>query len=185
MGKKYGYARVSTVDQEQALQQQIEKLDAACDVTKQETGSGTSMKNRPVLNLFLEIIGEGDSLVVVRLDRLARSLKDLTDIVDQLQKKNAALVILDQNIDTGTASGRAFLGMLGVFAQFETEIRKERQLEGIAKAKKKGIYKGRKKLLTAQQADELKERAANGEAKAALAREYGISRQTLYQYLTT
>src|SRR5271170_4144774 len=102
-----------------------------------------SMEGRTELATILDFIGKGDSLVVTKLDRLARSVADLSAIVAALSKKGASLRVLNASIDTGTASGRAFLGMLGVFAEFEAGIRKEHQLEGIAKAKKAGVYRGR------------------------------------------
>ncbi len=89
-------------------------------------------------------IREGDTLVITKIDRLARSARDLHNLVYELEEKGISLMVLDQNIDTRTSTGKAFLGMLATFAEFETNIRKERQLEGIAKAKEKGIYKGRK-----------------------------------------
>jgi DNA invertase Pin-like site-specific DNA recombinase len=138
---RYGYARVSTLDQSTSIQ--YEALEAAnCDRIYEEKASGTSLKGRSELSRVLEVLREGDTLVVTRIDRLARSMKDLQDIVHDLKSKGVFLEATEQPIDTSTAAGKAFLDMLGVFAEFETNLRKERQLEGIAKAKAKGIYKG-------------------------------------------
>ena len=105
--------------------------------------SGTSRQGREELGILLTFLQPGDELVVTRVDRLARSIGDLQDIVRELRTKKVALVATEQPIDTSTAAGKAFLDMLGVFAEFETNLRRERQMEGIAKAKAKGVYKGR------------------------------------------
>ena len=149
---RYGYARVSTLDQSTSVQR--EALEAAkCDRVYEEQVSGTSRNGRNELARVLEILREGDTLVVTRIDRLARSMKDLQDIVHELKGRGIYLEATEQPIDTSTAAGKAFLDMLGVFAEFETNLRKERQLEGIAKAKAKGVYKGGTPL-----AEEKKER---------------------------
>ena len=138
----YGYARVSTTDQ--SLDIQIAALKAAgCEKIRSEKVSGTSTNGRQELKTLLEFIGAGDVLIVTRIDRLARSIGDLQDIVRALKAKGVALRATEQPIDTSTAAGKAFLDMLGVFAEFETNLRKERQMEGIAKAKAAGVYKGR------------------------------------------
>ena len=120
------------------------------------------------------------SNVVTRLDRLARSVADLSAIVAELDSKGAKLRILNAAIDTGTASGKAFLGMLGVFAEFETNIRRERQIDGIDKAKKAGVYKGRKPSIDADQVRSLK---AEGIGPAEIARRLGIGRASVYRAL--
>lgn len=143
---KYGYARVSSAEQD--LEIQIKALEAAgCSVVRSEKISGSSQKGRVELNLLLEFIREGDTLVVTRIDRLARSIKDLQDIIQLLRQKGATLQATEQPINTGNAAGKAFLDILGVFAEFETNLRRERQMEGIAAAKDKGKYKGRKKKI--------------------------------------
>jgi DNA invertase Pin-like site-specific DNA recombinase len=143
-GQRIGYARVSTSDQDTSIQ--IEQLQTAgCDRIFHEKVSGSS-QNRAQLNEMLSYIRKGDTLVVTRIDRLARSLRDLQNLVHDFQKKGVAVKATEQPIDTSTAAGKAFLSMLGVFAEFETNIRKERQMEGIAKAKTSGVYKGRKPL---------------------------------------
>ena len=137
----YGYARVSTLDQDLAIQE--EKLRAAgCQMIRAEKRSGTAREGRTELRLLLDFLHPGDALVVTRIDRLARSVKDLQDIVHELKAKGVALKATEQPIDTGTAAGKAFLDMLGVFAEFETNLRRERQLEGIQAAKAQGRLQG-------------------------------------------
>jgi len=139
----YGYARVSSEDQDLSLQ--IEKLKAAeCEIIRSEKRTGTTRESRRELETLLEFLRPGDTLVVTRIDRLARSVADLQDIVRTLKSKSVSLKATDQPIDTASAAGKAFLDMLGVFAEFETSLRKERQMEGIAKAKAAGAYKGRR-----------------------------------------
>lgn len=177
----YGYARVSTTDQD--LTTQIEKLRAAgCEVIRKETVSGTTREGRRELETLLAFIREGDVLMVTKVDRLARSVGDLQDIVRTLRGRGAALKATDQPIDTATAAGKAFLDMLGVFAEFETNLRKERQLEGIAKAKAKGVYKGRPASIEAARVQELK---AKGLGATAIAKELGIGRASVYRALET
>ena len=115
---------------------------AGCDPIRGEKVSGTSMTGRGELQSILTFIHPGDTLVVTRIDRLARDIGDLQNIVRTLETKGASLQATDQPIDTSTAAGKCFLSMLGVFAEFETNIRKERQLAGIAKAKAAGVYAG-------------------------------------------
>src|SRR4051812_4183032 len=146
----YGYARVSTNDQD--LTTQPEALKAAgCDPIQHEKRSGTSRTGRTGLDDLLAFLHKGDTLVVMRIDRLARSVVDLQDVVREVKAKGAHLKATEQPIDTSTAAGKAFLDMLGVFAEFETNLRKERQMEGIAKAKAEGVYKGRKPSIDAAQ----------------------------------
>ncbi|MFV7707178.1 recombinase family protein [Shewanella algae] len=145
MATIFGYARVSTTDQN--YQTQIDAIRGrypeAVIRSEKATGTKRGQDTRPVLEILLEMLGNGDRLVVVKLDRLARNMLDLLNIVEQLKAKGAFLEVLDQQIDTSTASGVAFLGMLGVFAEFETNLRRERQQVGIEAAKKRGVYKGR------------------------------------------
>jgi DNA invertase Pin-like site-specific DNA recombinase len=176
---RIGYARVSTHDQD--LEVQLEALRrAGCDVIRAEKKSGTSTDGRTELATVLEFIRKGDALVVAKLDRLARSVADLSQIVKTLENKGASLQVLNANIDTSTASGKAFLGMLGVFAEFETNLRKERQLEGIAKAKAKGVYKGRPPSIDAEAIRKLK---AQGKGATEIASELGIGRASVYRML--
>ena len=176
---RYGYARVSTNDQDLTLQ--IDALEkAGCSVIRKEKVSGTKLDNREELNTLLDFIREGDELVVTRIDRLARSLRDLQNIVHLLNKKGVNLVATDQPIDTSTSAGKAFLDMLGVFAEFETNLRRERQMEGIEKAKEKGVYKGRKPSIDVNAVKELKEK---GMGASAIAKELGIGRASVYRAL--
>ena len=139
----YGYARVSTLDRDLSIQHAALKA-AGCAVIRAETVSGTRRDGRTELQVLLDFLHAGDTLVVTRIDRLARSVKDLQDIVHELKARGVALRSTEQPVDTGSAAGKAFLDMLGVFAEFETNPRRERQLEGIRAAKARGVYKGRK-----------------------------------------
>ena len=173
----YGYARVSTADQDLALQR--ETLTAAgCVAIRAETVSGTSTQGRDELRTILDFIQPGDELVVTRIDRLARSIADLQDVVRELKAKGATLRATEQPIDTSTAAGKAFLDMLGVFAEFETNLRRERQTEGIAKAKAQGVYKGRKPSVDAAEVCRMR---ADGMKPTEIARELGISRSTVWR----
>jgi len=122
----YGYARVSTSDQDLTLQERTLR-SAGCDVVRAEKATGTSRTGRVELELLLEFLRSGDTLVVTRVDRLARSIKDLQDIVYMLKERGVALKATEQPIDTYSAAGKAYLDMLGVFAEFETNMRSERQ----------------------------------------------------------
>lgn len=174
-----GYARVSSVGQ--SLEVQLDKLKH-CDKIYQEKKSGAAGK-RPQLETCLEYVRAGDTLVVTRLDRLARSTLHLCQIADKLKRKLVNLQVLEQNIDTGDATGRLLFHMLGAIAQFETEIRAERQMDGIQKAKERGVQFGRNKSLTPTQIAELKQRRQQGELIKTLMRDYNISKATVYRYL--
>ena len=176
---KYGYARVSSSGQD--LEVQIDALTAAgCETIRQEKVSGTSIQGRDELNTLLEFMRDGDELVITRIDRLARSIRDLQNIVYDLNKKGVTLSATEQPIDTKTSVGKCFLDMLGVFAEFETNLRKERQLEGIAKAKDKGVYKGRKPTIDVQKVKELRD---TGLGASKIAKELGIGRAFVYRAL--
>src|SRR5258708_39818207 len=138
----YGYARVSTTDQDLSIQKAT-LTAAGCTIIREEKVSGTSTKGREELKTLLEFLREGDTLVITRIDRLARNMRDLQNIVHDLKARGVALKATEQPIDTSTAAGKAFLDMLGVFAEFETNIRKERQMEGVARAKANGVYAGK------------------------------------------
>ncbi len=175
----YGYARVSTTDQDLAVQRAA--LEAAgCAVIRAEKVSGTSTTGRAELRTLLDFIRRGDALVVTRIDRLARSIGDLQTIIAELKKKGATLRCTEQPVDTSTAAGKAFLDMLGVFAEFETNLRRERQMEGIAAAKERGVYAGRKPSIDAAQVRAL---AADGMGAQAIARRLGIGRASVYRAL--
>jgi DNA invertase Pin-like site-specific DNA recombinase len=180
MPAKIGYARVSTNDQDLSLQLDALK-GAGCDVIRSEKASGTSTNGRTELATILEFIGKGDALVVTRIDRLARSIGDLQDLVRTLKAKGATLQATEQPINTASAAGKAFLDMLGVFAEFETNLRRERQLEGIAKAKAEGVYKGRPPSIDAEKVRALK---AEGVGPAEIARCLGIGRASVYRLLS-
>jgi DNA invertase Pin-like site-specific DNA recombinase len=177
----YGYARVSTADQ--GLSVQLDALtDAGCTVVRSEKVSGASTDGREELATLLQFLREGDTLVVTRIDRLARSLRDLQNIVHDLRQRGVTLKATEQPIDTSTAAGKCFLDMLGVFAEFETNLRRERQMEGIARAKANGIYtgKGRPASIDAAQVREMK---AQGLGATAIAKALGIGRASVYRVL--
>src|SRR6201988_2444005 len=160
-----GYARVSTSDQNLEIQEAALKA-AGCGVIRAEKRSGTSTSGRAELQTVLDFLRAGDVLMVTRIDRLARSIGDLQDIVRAVKAKGASLKATEQPIDTSTAAGKAFLDMLGVFAEFETNLRKERQLEGIAKAKAAGVYKGRKPSIDRELVAKLKKQGLGAAAIA-------------------
>ena len=174
-----GYARVSSVGQR--LDVQLDKLKH-CDRIYQEKKSGSSSK-RPALKACLDYVREGDTLVITRLDRLARSTLHLCQIAAELERKGVNLQVLDQNIDTGSATGRLLFNMLGAIGQFETEIRAERQMDGIQKAKERGVHLGRKKILSEQQITELRQRREQGDLIKTLIKAYGLSKASIYRYL--
>ena len=176
-----GYARVSSVGQ--SLEVQLDKLKS-CSKVYQEKRSGV-LHQRPQLQACLEYVREGDMLVVTRLDRLARSTLHLCQIAEELERKQVNLQVLDQNIDTSSATGRLLFNMLGAIGQFETELRAERQIEGIEKAKKKGVRFGRRKTLSQQQIKELQERRQQGELIKDLMRDFQLSKASIYRYLAS
>jgi DNA invertase Pin-like site-specific DNA recombinase len=174
-----GYARVSTTDQSLDIQEAALKA-AGCEVIRSEKRSGTTTTGRAELQTVLDFLRPGDVLMVTRIDRLARSIGDLQHIVRAVKAKGATLKATEQPIDTGTAAGKCFLDMLGVFAEFETNLRKERQLEGIAKAKAAGVYKGRPASIDPVQIRQLK---AQGVGPSQIAKQLGIARASVYRAL--
>ena len=138
------------------------------------------MAERGELRTVLDFMGAGDELVVTRVDRLARSLGDLQDVVRVLRSKGASLRCTEQPVDTGTAAGKAFLDMLGVFAEFETALRRERQMEGIARAKAAGKYKGRKPAVDPARVRALR---AQGVRPSEIARRLKVGRTTVWRAL--
>ena len=176
----YGYARVSTLDQDLGIQRAALKA-AGCKVVRAEKASGTRRDGRTELQVLLDFVQPGDTPVVTRIDRLARSMKDLQNIVNGLKGKSVALRATEQPVDTGTAASKAFLDMLGVFAEFETNLRRERQLEGIKAAKARGIYKGRKPSIDVAAVRRLRDKEKLG--PAAIARQLGIGRASVYRVL--
>ena len=177
----YGYARVSTTDQDLSIQETALKA-ASCTVIRSEKKTGTKRQGRAELDILFDFLRAGDTLVVTRVDRLARSIGDLQDIVRELKAKGVTLKATEQPIDTGTAAGKAFLDMLGVFAEFETNLRRERQLEGIAKAKAEGVYAGKGRKATIDPAT-VKKMAAEGLGASEIARAMKIGRASVYRAL--
>jgi DNA invertase Pin-like site-specific DNA recombinase len=178
--RKYGYARVSTDDQDLAIQ--TAALEAAgCMTIFAEKKSGTRRDGRAELEVLLECIRAGDSVIVTRIDRLARSMKDLQDVVHELKERGVTLKATEQAVDTSSAAGKAFLDMLGLFAEFETALRRERQMEGIAKARAEGVYTGRKPSLDVEKVKALK---ASGLGAAAIAKKLKIARSSVYRVLS-
>ena len=178
----YGYARVSTTDQDLGLQEAALRA-AGCEVIRSEKVTGTTREGRTELATLLEFVRAGDTLVVTRVDRLARSIADLQDVVRALKAKGAALRATEQPIDTSTAAGKAFLDMLGVFAEFETNLRRERQMEGIAAAKARGVYAGKGRKPTVDGAEVRRLKAEEKLGPMAIARRLGIGRASVYRAL--
>jgi len=176
-----GYARVSSIEQDLSIQETALRA-AGCEVIRAEKRTGTTTAGRTELHTVLDFIRTGDVLMVTRVDRLARSIGDLQDIVRGLKAKGASLKATEQPIDTSTAAGKCFLDMLGVFAAFETNLRRERQFEGIAKAKAAGVYKGRKPSIEPAEVARLK---AEGLGASAIAKRLGIGRASVYRVLET
>lgn len=185
-GEIVGYARVSSVGQ--SLDVQNDKLrNAGATKIFQEKKSGVDRK-RPQLTAALDYVREGDSLVISRIDRLARSVSHLSQVVDELREKGVSLVVTDQQIDTRTAAGRAMLQLLGVFAEFENSIRAERQRDGIEKAKaedeKKGVNRfGRPKVLTDETIALVKQLKADKVPMPQIEIRTGLSRASIYRAL--
>ena len=172
-----GYARVSTADQN--LNAQMAALEAAgCTMVRAETGDGATLAGRPELRTILDFIHLAETLVVTRIDRLARSMPDLQVIVATLKDKAAHLAATEQPVHTSTAAGKALFDMLGVFAEFETNLRRERQAEGIAAAKQRGAYRGRPPRIDMEA---IKHRLTMGLSPTAIARELGILRGPVYK----
>ena len=154
---------------------------AGCRVIRAEKASGSRRDGRTELQVLLDFVQPGDTLVITRIDRLARSLRDLQNIVHELKGKGVSLRATEQPVDTGTAAGKAFLDMLGVFAEFETNLRRERQLEGIKAAKARGAYQGRKPSIDQAEVRRLRHEEKLG--ASAIARRLGIGRASVYRVL--
>lgn len=178
-----GYARTSTIDQEAGLEAQLRDLSAAgCEKVFREQVSSVDVAQREQLAAALEFVREADVLAVTKLDRLARSVNHLLEIVDVLERKKVALRILDLGVDTGTPTGKLLLTVMGGIAEFERAIMLERQREGVAKAKAEGKYKGRKPTALAKSA-EIHRLRADGVGPAEIARRLGIGRASVYRVL--
>lgn len=181
-GALIGYARTSTAEQDAGLEAQIRDLDAAgaARIFKEQVSSVDA--KRTELDAALNFIREGDTLVVTKLDRLARSVADLISIEKRLRDKGVSLRILDLNIDTNTSTGRLTLNLIASIAQFEREIMLERQKEGIAKAKASGKYTGRKPTAMAK-TDDVLDLHRKGVGVSKIAADLGISRRSVYRIL--
>ena len=179
MGRRIGCARVSADDQNLSIQKAALDKDG-CVIIFEEKRSGAKRNGRDQLDLALKVLCKGDTLVVTRLDRLGRSLRDLANIAHEIEVAGAHLRVVEQSVDTATSAGRAFFGMLAVFAQFETDVRRDRQAEGIARAKKAGVYTGGKPRIDRKRVIAL---AAAGDGPAAVARALGVSRMSVYRIL--
>lgn len=179
--QRIGYVRVSSFDQNP--ERQLEQIQVDRVFTDKASGKDTQ---RPELEALLAFVRDNDTVVVHSMDRLARNLDDLRRIVQGLTKRGVRIEFVKENLTfTGEDSPMAtlLLSVMGAFAEFERALIHERQREGIALARQRGAYRGRKKSLSADQVADLRRRVAAGEAKAPLARDFGISRETLYQYL--
>lgn len=179
---KIGYARTSTLEQVAGFESQIEELEEqGCEKIFREQVS--SVAQRKQLALALDYMREGDTLVVTKLDRLARSMRHLGEIVETVKGTDAHLQILNLGIDTSNATGELVLNLLGAVSQFERQIMLERQREGIAKAKSKGKYKGRKPTARAK-ADDVFELIGSGKTPTEIAKELKIGRASVYRILS-
>ena len=184
MARKIGYARVSTADQDLSIQKSALEADK-CGIIFEEKITGTKRAGREQLDLALKVVSKGDMLVVTRLDRLGRSLRDLANIVHEIEAQGAALRVLEQSVDTSTTAGKAFFGMLAVFAQFETDVRRERQAEGIANImadpkKRRQKYPGGKPRIDREKVRALYQA---GTGPSSIARELKVSRMSAYRIL--
>lgn len=180
-GQRVGYVRVSSFDQNP--ERQLEQVQVDKVFTDKASGKDAQ---RPQLDALLAFVREGDIVVVHSMDRLARNLDDLRRLVQKLTQRRVRIEFVKEHLTfTGEDSPMAnlLLSVMGAFAEFERALIGERQREGIALAKQRGAYRGRKKALVDNQIVELRRRAGAGEQKSTLAREFGISRETLYQYL--
>ncbi|MGF6887022.1 DNA invertase Pin-like site-specific DNA recombinase [Nocardia sp. GAS34] len=178
---RVGYIRVGTVDQNAV--RQLDGIEVERTFTDKASGKDTA---RPQLDELIAYVRDGDTVLVHSMDRLARNLDDLRRLVRILTGKGVRVEFVKENLTfTGEDSPMAtlLLSVMGAFAEFERALILERQREGIAAAKTRGVYTGRKPALTDEQAGRLRERAAAGERKSVLAKEFGISRETVYSYL--
>lgn len=180
-GEKVGYVRVSSFDQNPERQLENIKLDKIYT----DKASGKDV-NRPQLIELIDYVRNGDTVVVHSMDRLARNLDDLRKLVCQFTGKQVKVQFIKENLifsGDDSAMSTLLLSIMGAFAEFERSLIRERQLEGIALAKKRGAYRGRKKCLSLEEVEALRSRVSSGEKKSGIARDFGISRETLYQYL--
>ena len=179
---KIGYARVSSYGQSLDVQRQKLETEGCAEIFEEKI-SALSDK-RYELETALRTVREGDVLVVTKLDRLARSMQDLLSIAKRLQKKGVDLRVIDQSIDTGTAEGRLMFNIIGSFAEFENDIRRSRQMDGIRKARDKGVAFGRKPALTEEQQRQIvRLNRDEGFSLAQLATRYAVSSMTVYRVI--
>lgn len=176
---RIGYARVSTTDQ--SLDVQTARLkDAGCEIVRSETGSGKSRSGRTELETIMQFLRSGDELVVLRLDRLGRSTRDVLNLVHELDERGASLRVLEPEVTTAGNMGRMVITILGMVADMELTFIRDRQRAGIEAAKIEGVYKGRKKAVDDE---EIRRLVSAGATKAEVARELKISRMTVYRAL--
>jgi len=179
-----GYARTSTVDQQAGFEAQLVELNTyGCERTYQEQVSAVATRTQ--LEAAIDILREGDKLVVTKLDRLARSVSHMGELLEQIEAKGAGLVILsmgNERVDTSTATGKLILNMMVSVAQFEREMMKERQVEGIKRAQAEGKYKGRVPKAM-QQADKVKALVAAGVDRVEIQEQLGMSKASYYRCL--
>ncbi|PTQ79799.1 DNA invertase Pin-like site-specific DNA recombinase [Nitrosospira multiformis] len=179
-----GYARTSTREQIAGFEAQLAELKAAgCKKVFQEQVSAVSVGKREELESALDYVREGDTLVVTKIDRLARSLPHLLQIIERLEKKGVALRILSMQIDTSTPNGKLMLSIMGAIAEFERALMLERQLDGIAAAKQAGKYKGRQPTAK-RKADKVLELAAQNMTRQEIAEKTGIGIASVYRILS-
>ena len=181
LGKKIGYVRVSSF--EQNVDRQLEGVSLNKKFIDKASGKDI---NRPQLEAMLYYVRDGDTVIVHSMDRLARNLDDLRKLVTALTSQDVKVEFIKEGLTfTGEDSSmsKLLLSVMGAFAEFERSLIKERQMEGIALAKKRGAYKGRKASLSQEQVEQIKVRIDNGDKKTHVAKDFGISRETLYQYL--
>lgn len=177
---KIGYGRVSSWGQ--SLDVQLEKLKE-CDKVFSEKKSGTNDK-REQLQLALDFVREGDEFLVTKLDRLGRNTRELLNIIHKLESKGVTLKVLDQSIDTSTSVGKLMISVLGSISQFENDIRKERQMDGIELARTRGVKFGRNNKLTIEQIEEMKEKRHQGVMIKDLMSDYGLSKASVYRLMS-
>lgn len=176
-----GYCRVSSSGQ--SLDIQIDQMKH-CEKIFSEKKSGREMSQRQELSNCLDFVRSGDTLFITKLDRIARSMRSLMEITSILERKNVNLVVMNQNIDTATSAGRLMFSMLGMIAEFENDLRRERQSEGIVQAKCRGVTLGRKQVLTDSQIDEIRVKRQSGVLIKDLMREYRMSKASIYRFLS-
>ena len=178
-----GYARVSSTGQDLAVQ--LEKLEgASCDKVFKEKRSGVDA-GRPELKRCLEYLREGDTLLVTKIDRLARSTSDLYRIVSQLADKGVSFKVLDDpSIDTSSRTGKLIMGILALIAEFENDIRRERQMDGIKKARERGTRFGRKPLLVPETIQQVRKLRKSGKTVPEIMRQTSLSKASVYRALS-